>query len=426
VWSAAVASCAIPGLFDSISLVVREPSGEYALENEWTLLGGKQTQKGSQKPSFMKSMSNEDLVRDHAKYSDGSIENDLPMQQLSELFNVDHFIVSQVNPHSFFFSTFAQSSQPIRDLRYLPLYPTLSSCLNFLKAQCREWLRNVVNFMSSRSDYPVWSYRRGLAQALTQDYMGRDSDISVFPWAQHLSAAGAFLSLIKNPTDAEFYELVEASERSIFPHLSRIRSHCMVELTLDKCVQRLRRKLSSEEAERAREQLAHAHSAQAVPAAPTGNTDKRDRTPSFYTSRSLLNLSGLSVADPPALPPPNHAAAAAVSGNAPQPQGRPQSMSEDDYFIAQPSSLRSAGGSSDAVTQNIDDFFTVVGRDGMLNDEHVPPQRSGSPGRAPHSPAESTGIKKSTSMAKFYYKNSSDSMARSSDSLKGLHEHGQG
>jgi len=28
--------------------------------------------------------------------SDGSVENDLPMQQLSELFNVNHFIVSQV------------------------------------------------------------------------------------------------------------------------------------------------------------------------------------------------------------------------------------------------------------------------------------------------------------------------------------------
>lgn len=32
-----------------------------------------------------------------ASYSDGSLENDLPMQQLSELFNVNHFIVSQVH-----------------------------------------------------------------------------------------------------------------------------------------------------------------------------------------------------------------------------------------------------------------------------------------------------------------------------------------
>lgn len=29
------------------------------------------------------------------KWSDGSVENDLPMTRLSELFNVNHFIVSQ-------------------------------------------------------------------------------------------------------------------------------------------------------------------------------------------------------------------------------------------------------------------------------------------------------------------------------------------
>ncbi len=40
---------------------------------------------------------NEDIKAGNlASYSDGSVENDLPMQQLSELFNVNHFIVSQV------------------------------------------------------------------------------------------------------------------------------------------------------------------------------------------------------------------------------------------------------------------------------------------------------------------------------------------
>ena len=30
---------------------------------------------------------------------DGSVESDLPMKRISQLFNVNHFIVSQVNPH---------------------------------------------------------------------------------------------------------------------------------------------------------------------------------------------------------------------------------------------------------------------------------------------------------------------------------------
>lgn len=37
-------------------------------------------------------------------YSDGSVENDLPMQQISELFNVNHFIVRWVKAMQFNFS----------------------------------------------------------------------------------------------------------------------------------------------------------------------------------------------------------------------------------------------------------------------------------------------------------------------------------
>jgi predicted acylesterase/phospholipase RssA len=33
------------------------------------------------------------------RWRDGSLESDLPMKQLKELFNVNHFIVSQANPH---------------------------------------------------------------------------------------------------------------------------------------------------------------------------------------------------------------------------------------------------------------------------------------------------------------------------------------
>src|SRR5438034_223684 len=33
------------------------------------------------------------------RWIDGSVDNDLPMTRLAEMFNVNHFIVSQVNPH---------------------------------------------------------------------------------------------------------------------------------------------------------------------------------------------------------------------------------------------------------------------------------------------------------------------------------------
>eukprot|EP01124_Arcella_intermedia_P022508 TRINITY_DN3366_c0_g1_i2.p1 TRINITY_DN3366_c0_g1~~TRINITY_DN3366_c0_g1_i2.p1 ORF type:complete len:484 (-),score=77.40 TRINITY_DN3366_c0_g1_i2:158-1609(-) len=70
IWSAASASCALTGLYEPVELMVKDLKG--------------------------------DLVPYHPsplKWSDGSVTTDLPVARLSELFNVNHFIVSQVNPH---------------------------------------------------------------------------------------------------------------------------------------------------------------------------------------------------------------------------------------------------------------------------------------------------------------------------------------
>lgn len=104
------------GVFDAVTLVVKEPNGDFRPENEWTRQGP----------------SDSDTPHDH-HYSDGSIENDLPMQQLSELFNVNHFIVSQANPHSALFSTLTVEATVWSP----PLYSMVVGILRFMKAQCR-------------------------------------------------------------------------------------------------------------------------------------------------------------------------------------------------------------------------------------------------------------------------------------------------
>jgi hypothetical protein len=68
-------------------------------------------------------------------------------------------------------------------------------------------------------------------------------------------------------------------------------------MTLDQCVQRLRKRIT-DESEANRERVLNnvlKHVSRTMPNGPGG---KMDRTPSFYTSRSIVNLSGLSVADP--------------------------------------------------------------------------------------------------------------------------------
>jgi TAG lipase/steryl ester hydrolase/phospholipase A2/LPA acyltransferase len=262
VWSAVVASCAIPGVFESISLVVKEPDGNYKPEHEVDYLGAEGDG------------GNADKDKEH--YSDGSIERDLPMQQLSELFNVNHFIVSQVNPHSFLLSSLA-----IHVDAWTPmLYGALVGYLRFLKAQCRDWLRNAIDLLVYRSLSPEWAAKRGFSQILTQEYEGKPSDVNIMPWAGDLSIWQAFLSLVRNPTNDEYQRIVQVSERNTWPQIARIKAHCQVEMTLDRAVQSLRRRIALEDDDK---DLHH--------------TISLDRTPSFYTTRSILNLSGLNVLD---------------------------------------------------------------------------------------------------------------------------------
>ena len=77
IWSAVTASCAFPGLFEAQELMAKDRAGNLV--------------------PYLASFSLE--PGEGRKWRDGSLESDLPMIQLKELFNVNHFIVSQANPH---------------------------------------------------------------------------------------------------------------------------------------------------------------------------------------------------------------------------------------------------------------------------------------------------------------------------------------
>jgi predicted acylesterase/phospholipase RssA len=219
VWSAAAASCAIPGVFDPINLIVKEPNGAYRPENEWTRTGKEYCWFVAVCFDFLSSpryfrflccffvcvsvcflfftllalFDNEEAkAAKMASYSDGSIENDLPMEQLSELFNVNHFIVSQVNPHSALLSSLSFKKRTQN-----AIYNAFVGYMRFLAAQCRDWLKNIINFMVFRSGGPTWGAKRGVSQALTQEYEGRENDVTISPWTGHISTVRALCSAIK-------------------------------------------------------------------------------------------------------------------------------------------------------------------------------------------------------------------------------------
>jgi len=73
------------------------------------------------------------------KWVDGSVHQDLPMNRLAELFNVNHFIVSQTNPHVLPF--LAHETYTMRaDWLFSSWLPQL---VHFLGAEIKSFILNV-------------------------------------------------------------------------------------------------------------------------------------------------------------------------------------------------------------------------------------------------------------------------------------------
>jgi len=79
---------------------------------------------------------------------DGSIENDLPMKRIGELFNVNTFIVSQVNPHII---PFLNEDETAADINNFSIFKTLKNFLiSEIKHICSqlEYLDLIPSFLS--------------------------------------------------------------------------------------------------------------------------------------------------------------------------------------------------------------------------------------------------------------------------------------
>lgn len=171
-----------------------------------------------------------------------------------------------------------------------PVTGMLNSLLIFLKDQVRSWLSHVVHLIGGRRISPLFATQRDIgAQFFTQEYEGRECDISLIPWHSHRSLLSAFLHLLYNPSTEEYFECIRAAERETWKSIPAIKSHIAEEITLDRCVQRLRKRLMAEAWAKRRSESGSI--------TPTGTKTIGDRVPSFFTSPSLVNLGGLGVSD---------------------------------------------------------------------------------------------------------------------------------
>lgn len=202
IWSAVAASCSVPLVFNSSQILVKDPvTGEHLPWN----------------PSPQ-------------KWIDGSVDNDLPMTRLSEMFNVNHFIVSQVNPHVVPFLTkedpLSTNGRPAKDCSS-DEFDWVSTLTTLAKEEALHRLQ----FLAEMNIFP--NLMTKFQTILSQKYFG---DITILPdmSLQDLPR------LLTNP-DRDF--MIRASlsgERATWPKLSRIRDRCAIELALDQAVHRLR------------------------------------------------------------------------------------------------------------------------------------------------------------------------------------------
>lgn len=183
VWSAASASCALPLVFAPVELVAKGYDGR--------------------------------LVPYHphgVRWIDGSITSDIPLARIGELFNVNHFIVSQTNPHII--------------PRGMPFLKTRLAMLLKSELQFRYWQALQLNL--------VPRFLSAIFPHFMQPYEG---DVTIMP---EISPSD-LRRLLCNPTLETVKDSIRRGEKHTFPFLDRIRRQCIIEKALDASVEHVAR-----------------------------------------------------------------------------------------------------------------------------------------------------------------------------------------
>ncbi|KAG0583013.1 hypothetical protein KC19_3G102400 [Ceratodon purpureus] len=205
IWSAVTASCAFPGLFEAQELMAKDRTGHLVPYHSPPQVGpeDKDVEKGIK----------------NRRWRDGSLESDLPMMLLKELFNVNHFIVSQANPHIAPFLRFkdfvrAYGGDFAAKLAHLAEME--------VKHRCKQVMEMGFELF-------------GLAKLFAQDWEGDVTIVMPATFAQ-------FAKLISNPSPTELRKAVMQGRRATWAKLSAIQANCGIELMLDECVTELNRR----------------------------------------------------------------------------------------------------------------------------------------------------------------------------------------
>ncbi|KAG0683691.1 hypothetical protein C6P40_000798 [Pichia californica] len=200
IWSAVCASCSLPVIFASSTIY--EKNIETGDVHEW---------------------SNPLL-----KFVDGSLNSDLPISRLSEMFNVNHTIACQVNPHIAPLVKFASTiTNNDEDHNIWNLKSFIFKLSNILSMELSHYC-DVFNELGIMSNLAT-----KLRQLMSQSYSG---DITILPELK----LGEESKTLVNPTPTFIWDCILQGARATWPKLSIIKDQYTVEFAMDKYISVLR------------------------------------------------------------------------------------------------------------------------------------------------------------------------------------------
>ena len=191
IWSAVLASAAVPGILNPIVLMRKRADGTlvpYSFGNKW---------------------------------KDGSMRTDIPLKALNIHFNVNFSIVSQVNPHInlFFFSPRGSPGRPVRHRRGRGWRGGFlgSSIETAIKLDLQKYLKILKHLeLLPRPLGSDWS------EIWLQRFSGT---VTIWPKTK----LGDFWYILSDPSPSRLEHMIKAGERSCWPRIKFISNRMKVE-----------------------------------------------------------------------------------------------------------------------------------------------------------------------------------------------------
>lgn len=236
IWSAVCASCSVPFIFQPADISEKDP------------------ETGDCKTWMSHSQ----------QWVDGSLDHDIPMRKLSEMFNVNFFIVSQVNPHVRFFLPGEEEFTGVQPTKTIVAQTKIRTGMALLSEE-------VIYRAQLANDWGMPQCITRGASVFNQQYTG---DINILPQIENRD----YLTMMANPTPEFMIRSTVHGERATWPKMCRVKNSVAIEKALISAINQFRDRVHfGPEAIKAR---------QPVESSNRGRTRTR---PTFLRRRSLSN-----------------------------------------------------------------------------------------------------------------------------------------